>query len=47
VLSQAQRVSSYDAEMLEAIYSALLVAAFLGIALSAAYAVYRVYAGAR
>jgi hypothetical protein len=33
--------------MLEAIYSALLVAAFLMIAIAAGYAVYRVYAGAR
>jgi hypothetical protein len=47
VLSVAPRDSSYDAGMLEAIYSALLVAAFLAIAISAGYAVYRVYAGAR
>jgi hypothetical protein len=33
--------------MLEAIYSALLVAAFLMIAVATGYAVYRVSAGAR
>jgi hypothetical protein len=47
VLPVARRGSSYDAGMLEAIYSAVLVAAFLTIAFAAGYAVYRVYAAAR
>lgn len=47
VLPRAGRESPYDAGMLEALYSAVLVAAFLTIAIGAGYAAYRVYAGAR
>jgi hypothetical protein len=47
VLPDRLRRSPYDAGMLAAIYSTVLVAAFLAIAVAAGWAAYRVYAGAR
>jgi hypothetical protein len=47
VLPEVGRESSYDAEMLAGIYSAVLVAAFLAIAIAAGYFVYRAFTEAR